>query len=88
MQRVVEHLDNIQVAPVARSHGNRAVGPRLEDDAHIVHFGDGVQQGEPRPHIGPPPKLEFTNAEVVRDVDIDESGRIDPVSRNDLRCFP
>jgi hypothetical protein len=88
VQRVVEHLDNVKVATEARGDSNRAIGPRLEDHSHIMNLGDRLQQGEARSHIGPSPEVEFANAEVVREVDVDESGRVNPVRRNDFCCFP
>ena len=52
-----------------------------------MRLRNGLQQREPCTHIGPSTELEFADAQVIRWVDVDQSGRIDAVSGNNLCCF-
>ncbi len=79
VERVVHHLDDIEIRRIAGDvrHGSGRCG--AEDDSGIVRFGHGHQQGEPRPNVRTPPDRNLSNHEVVPVAGFGQAVRIDPV---------
>ena len=65
VQRVVEHLDGVEVAVEAGHERHRAAGMDLENRAAPVRIGDRLQERKPAPHVGAATEQDLQHPQLV-----------------------